>query len=74
MLSVAKHFLRPEGAPLNLLFSLIVEQILGFDFRLNMVRKVKSLSSNLKQIDVRCFRLLNIIIRTVRPILLLKSK
>ena len=55
-------------------FYLIVEQILAFVQNPVMVRGVKNLSPNLKQIVSRCFTLLNILIGTVRSIFLRNSK
>ena len=55
-------------------FSLIVKQILAFDSSPNFVRKVKTVSQNLKQITSRCFTLLKILIRIIRLILSLNSK
>ena len=56
-------------------FSFIVEQILAdFDSSPNMVREVKNLSPDFKQIVRRCFTLLNILIWIVTSILSLNSK
>ena len=55
-------------------FSLIVELILVFDSIPNMVRKVKYLPPNFKQIEASCFTLLNIFNGIVREILSLNSK
>ena len=38
-------------------FSLIMEQILAFTWGTNLVREVKNLSSNFKQIALRCLTL-----------------
>ena len=45
--------------------SLIAEQILAFASSSNMVREVKNLSPNFKQIARQCFTLLNILIYIV---------
>ena len=55
-------------------FSLIIEQILDFASSLYMIRKVKNLSANFKQIAWRCFTLLNFLVRIVRSILSLNFK
>ena len=55
-------------------FSLIAEQTLAFALDPNMVREVKQLFPNFKQIAWRCFTLLNIFIWIVRYILSLNSK
>ena len=47
-------------------FSLILGQVLVFDSSPNMVREVKNMSPNFKQIAARCFTLLNILMRIVR--------
>ena len=49
-------------------FSLIKEQILAFASSPNMVREVRYLSLNFKQIAGRCFTLLKILVWVVRPI------
>ena len=53
---------------------LIAEDILAFASKPNMVREVKNLLPNFKQIPWRCFSLLNILICIVRSILLINSK
>ena len=55
-------------------FFLIVEQVLVFDSSHNMVKEVKNVFPNFKQIASRRFTLVNILIRIVRPILLLNSE
>ena len=53
---------------------LIVEQIIAFASSPNMVREVKNLPPNFKQIASQFFTLLNILILIVRSILSLNSK
>ena len=53
---------------------MIVELILAFDSSPNMVREVKNMSPNFKQIASQFFALLNILTPIVRPILSLNSK
>ena len=55
-------------------FSLILEQILAFASRHNMVREVKDLSPDFKQIACRYFKQMNILIWIVRFIFSLTSK
>ena len=55
-------------------FSLVVWQILAFAWSPNIVREVKNLSSNFKQIAWQCSELLNALIRIVRSILSLNCK
>ena len=54
---------------IKLRFSLITEQIMAFTSRLNMVREVKNLSPNFKQIVWLFFTFLNILIWIVRSVL-----
>ena len=53
---------------------MIVEQIRAFDSSPNMVREVENLPLNFKQGTSRCFTLLNILIRIIKPILSLNTK
>ena len=53
-------------------FSSIAEQILAFASSPNMVREVKKLPPNFKNITLKCFTLMNIPIWIVRFILLVK--
>ena len=55
-------------------FSLIVEKVLAFASRPNMVREVKNLSPNLKRILWLCFTLLNVLICKLRSFLSLDCK
>ena len=55
-------------------FSLISEQILAFASSPNMVREIKNLLLNFKQIAWQCFTLLNILIWIVGSILSINSK
>ena len=55
-------------------FSLIAEQVLALASHPNMVREVKNLSPNFKQIVWRCFTFLNILIWIAGSILSPNSK
>ena len=63
-----------ESIQNNIRFSFIAEQILPFASSSNMVREVKNLSPNFKQIARRYFTLLNILIWIARFIIQLNSK
>ena len=54
-------------------FSLIIELILAVNSSPSMVRKVTNMSPNFKQIALRCFMVLNILIDIVKLISSLKS-
>ena len=55
-------------------FYLVVDQIPALASNPNMVREVKNLSPNFKQVAWKCFTLLNILIWIVRCILSIDSK
>ena len=56
------------------IFSVIVVQILAFAWSPNMVREIKNLSSNFKQIAWLCFILLSIVIQIATYIFSLNFK